>query len=297
MWEDPEIERVLMQGEGARDILCVASAGDTAFHLSAVPGVQVTAFDINPAQIHLCELKQCLLEKGLLSTVWRDDAREAVLSLRLPRATRVFWKQNSRLLRTGVSRAGKVDLVMEFWSWLFGKLLVSPERLLKLLTTRDPKLRQELFQTEWEGFFWKTAFRVILHRLVLSCVYGRDFVALLPPDISERMRHRMEHFVTADPAADNPYLWQTFAPRIRDAPEPHYFRHFGAPRFQQTTLEEIAERGQRFDFIALSNILEVADPKQIRSTLTALKIVARPGALLVLRFMFGRPPVWPNEEL
>lgn len=298
MWEDPEVERELMWHDNSRRVLCIASAGDTALALASDKGVKVTALDINPAQIHLCRLKQALLTCGTLSTALRTDARrlfEHVEPL-LDEDTRQFWTRHRKLLKSGLCMCGRVDFVMSLWARLFRFFLVSEEKVREMLESDQTSRQRELFRREWDGRLWRWAFRLALNPLLLSFIYPPEFVRLLPRNLTEVMRERMKEFVTGAPAKTNPYLWQTFLPEEADAPRPPYLDSHGSVSFHIGTIETVVRHRTRFDFFALSNILEVASPEQCAATLRAIRSVARPGALAVLRFMFPRPPVWSDVE-
>ena len=298
MWEDPTIERDLMWQDNARKVLCVASAGDTAFALAAGRGVKVTALDINPAQIHLCRLKQALLEVGTLPTALHTDARRVLEHVEplLEPDTREFWRKNRHLLKNGVTMCGRVDFFMGLWAWLFQRLLVPKHSIRELFASDDPEYQKTLFQRDWEGRLWRLAFSLVLHPFVLKRIYPKELVRHLPSNLAQVMRQRMESFLTDAPALNNSYLWQTFLPRDPGAPRPAYLENHGTVTFQIGKISSAVKTRRKFDFFALSNILEVATPKECFSTLRVVKALARPGALVVLRFMFPRPPVWPEAE-
>lgn len=298
MWEDPEVERQLMWEDNARRVLCVASAGDTALALAAGRGVRVRAFDTNPAQIHLCRLKQALLNVGTLPTAMHSDARRLLAHVEpfLEDDTRAFWQQYRDLLKSGLSMVGRVDHVMGLFARLFRLLLSSDERVMKLLETRHPALQKVLFQEEWDGRKWRWAFRLAFHPWILRMFFGRELVKDLPKGLSDRLRIQTEKLLTLTPAYDNPYLWQTFLPHRPDAPRPAYLQNFGTVDFQVGDVGQITRRGGKYDFFALSNILENASPSQCSATLAALRTVARPRAIAVLRFTKRRPPVWPEAR-
>ena len=106
----------------------------------------------------------------------------------------------------------------------------------------------------------------------------------------------MESFLTSTPASKNPYLWQTFLPHEADAPRPPYLNSSGHVDFQIGTIGSALKKRSKYDFFALSNILEVAPREECASTLAALRALARPRAIAVLRFMVPRPRVWPEAE-
>ena len=298
MWEDPEVERELMWQDNSRRVLCVASAGDTALALAAGKGIKVTALDINPGQIHLCRLKQALLNVGTLPTALHSDARRHLAHVEplLESDTQEFWREHRDLLRSGIGMCGRVDSVMSLWARLFRLLLVSESKVVSFLETRHPAVQKTLFQEEWDGRLWRWAFRLILHPWLLRFIYPKEFVQCLPPGLSEVMRERMESFLTSTPASENPYLWQTFMPQEADAPRPPYLSSNGHVDFQVGTIGSALKKRSKYDFFALSNILEVASKQECTNTLAALRALARPRAIAVLRFMVPRPLVWPEAK-
>ena len=298
MWEDPEVERELMWQVNSRRVLCVASAGDTALALAAGKGVKVTALDINPAQIHLCRLKQALLNVGTLPTAIHSDARRHLAHVEplLEADTQGFWREHRDLLKSGIGMCGRVDAVMSLWARTFQLLLVSESKVKNLLETRHPAVQKTLFQEEWDGRLWRWAFRLILHPWILKLIYPKEFVKCLPSGLSDIMRRRMESFLTSTPAKGNPYLWQTFLPHEADAPRPPYLISNGHVDFQIGTIGSPFQRRSKYDFFALSNILEAASDDECATTLAALRSMARPRAIAVLRFMVPRPLVWQEAE-
>lgn len=306
MWEDSAVERGLFErlvGQGR--VLSIASAGDTALHLAGATGSVVQAIDINPGQIHLCRLKLALLRSmrppdfaRLLVHDARSEARQVLSSL--PPDSAEFWRDNLSLLEGGTSRAGRVDRLMAWWLRLFHFFLLAPDRCERFLQLDQPEHQVSVFEREWTGRRWRAAFRLILNPALLALVYGREFVKQLPSDLESIMRLRMEAFLTRTPARNNPYLWQTFAPSRIPPVLPPYLADWGEVSFSVGSLESLSS-SDRFDFFHLSNILEVAGQPQIERLKNDLQARAQPGAIVVLRFMCPRAPVWPefqflNEE-
>ena len=305
MWEDPELEAELLaeqiERKGSVEALCVASAGDTAFFLASQREAKVTAIDINPAQIHLCHLKQAILSRegglGLKERLYRDASVPKEIEGSLPEETRDFWRTHSTILSRGLNRAGRVDRMMSFWVKLFSYFVVSRQKIGALLSSSSPLEQRELFEESWKNWKWDLGFRLAFQKWILRWVYGSELIEKLPPDFQEKMKVRVEHFLTTFPASDNPFLWQTFSEgELESSPTP-YLERFGPVEFRVGTLKEQAlSSKKRFDFIALSNILEVAGATQCQETLMWLRRLAQPGALLCLRFMAPRPPVFSELE-
>lgn len=301
MWEDPLVERALLpDARGPTSVFCVASAGDTAFALAADPRLKVEACDLNPAQIHLCHLKLELLRANRLVPALASDARRALdeVEAGLPQATRDYWERHRHTLSRGLNRAGRVDRVMATGAFLLRTLWARRGAVEELLNCHDPQRQAELVRRDWSGTRWTWAFRLALHPWLLRAVYGRRLCADLPRHFPALMQNRMEQFLGAFPPCENPYLWQTLAGQdgpTRGAP---YLREWGEVSFHHASVTDyLAERPQAFDFLALSNILEVATPHEIEAVARAVIEAARPGALICLRFIVPRAPVFSRLEL
>jgi len=294
MWEDATVEQKLLDRVAPCRAFSIASAGDTALALAANPNAEITALDINPAQIHLAQLKQALLRehitpKGLLY----QDVRPHLASVRLPADTRAYWQKNSHLLKHGFHLAGRVDRFMNLYLRIFKLLFVSEEKIEALLQCNDPERQEHLFRTQWNKWSLHWAVKLALNRWLLRLIYPEQLVRALPPDFPSQMRERMERFLTAFPAEANPYLRQTLQPKGPGRAPPPYLQAWGEVDFQVGTLAEIPDRQNRkFRFFHLSNILEAASPQLLEETRREVERLAAEDALVILRFMAPRPPVW-----
>ena len=301
MWEDSDVEYKLLQQVLARKgkcrALCIASSGDTAFHLASAGQAEITAFDINPSQLSLCRLKQAILSQGggkALADLLYSDARPALGVYRLPEECGIFWQRHEALLKSGFHRAGRVDKMMAFWVWLFSKLVVSRSRIDQLLSCADLDQQKALVDGQWRGWKWDLGLKVAFWPPILRAIYGSELVSGLPPDFGEQIGQRMVRFLTEFEADKNPYLWQTFGPPRLGRSLPPYLKSWGMVNFQAGTIEQVAEGP--YDLFTLSNILEVASPSQIQELLESVLKSAAPGALVCLRFMAPRPRVWKDQE-
>lgn len=158
--EDPEIELKIVeklaekQGLGLR-VLLVASGGCTALSLLANPHVaKVEAVDVNPAQLHLIELRrQALLHfsvKQQLELIGADlttfeSARLKLyqeLSQKLPEITRKYWNERQEQIAFGVNRVGRFEELFRELSWKFSESGLDPEELKKLKERRKEKKKE-----------------------------------------------------------------------------------------------------------------------------------------------------------
>lgn len=295
MWEDATVEQKLLDRVTPGRAFSIASAGDTALALASNPNAEVTALDINPAQVHLARLKQALLQEraAFVKDLLYQDVRPHLTSVSLPADTRAYWQKNSHLLRHGIHLAGRVDRLMNFYLRIFTVLFISEEKVEALLQCNDPERQEHLFRTQWDKWSLHWAVKLALNPWFLRLIYPEQLVRALPTNFPTQMRERMERFLTAFPAEENPYLRQTLQPKGPGRAIPPYLQAWGEVDFQVGTLAEIPDRQNRkFRFFHLSNILEAASPQLLEETRREVERLAAEDALVILRFMAPRPPVW-----
>lgn len=137
--EDAELEATLVERAGARQALLVASGGCTAFSLlHRFPGLEVTAFDRNPAQIAHVRAKHAAAVQG-------DRARLEALS------DGGAFEKLFRLLRTFLTEftGDPPDLRSPYWPIAFA--LAFDARLLEAIF--GPDATQHAAPGSYPGYF------------------------------------------------------------------------------------------------------------------------------------------------
>jgi SAM-dependent methyltransferase len=268
MYEDPEIELAAF-APGSR-VLAIASAGDTAAAL-AQAGHQVTAIDINPAQLEYArarmtgapavagtlETRQRAVRRVVAAVVpaWRPEQIEPFLRLDDPAAQAVWWRT-----RLDVAR-------------------------LRLLAAAG------LGAVRWIMYVRHRKFRAMAReRLGGPSRFSRSGARLLD---------RFGAGVARHPNATNPYAWRLFlgreCPAYRD---PCPLPNPGAVRFLvgdvATHLQEVPPG--TYDAVTLSNVLDGPGPGYRDRLLRAAHAAVRPGGVLVLRSMRQPPLHLPPES-
>jgi len=282
---------------------CIASGGCTALSLLLADPKRVDTIDVNPAQLHLVDLKKALFEYCTYPEMFAalsENAKPHYLRVRnqLDPQTRRFWDGHSRLLDEGLNRCGTVERNIQ-------KVLptlvrfIHPGRQLEHLLDQ-PKLdrQEEYYWMVWDNWAWKSIFALGLNPVLLRPFYG-SLAAWLPSGFSRSVKTRVDEIFTRHPAFKNSEVWQTFRgtyPRTQEGLPP-YLR---SPAFEQirssigklhthcadaTTWLE-AQSPQTYNFIALSNILDTIGPDQAANLLHAAWRAAKPGAVICLRSLF-----------
>jgi S-adenosylmethionine-diacylglycerol 3-amino-3-carboxypropyl transferase len=310
--EDADVEvSLLRELPHARRIVAIASGGCTAFALAAAAprGAMVVAVDVNPAQIHLCELKLALLRRldhaEALAAI-DHDARLAFprVEAELSPDARRFWSARQPSLSRGLNGCGAVDRRLRLARGLLHAAIVSRRTCVELLGESDPAAQARRFGASWDGWRWRSAFRLLLSRPLLRGVYGRAVVEALPRGLADHVRARVERSLVASPARSNPYAWQTFLGRYAGADDgslPAYLRRASVAelRARQVDVRLVVadvvkwldrQPARSCDFLALSNVLEIASGSFTSGLSAALLHAAAPGAFVVVRSLLPTPP-------
>ncbi len=301
--EDTAPERFLVtQFAAPARAFVIASGGCTALNLLAAGAGSVTACDINPAQIHLLELKKAVLQtlRGTtLLSAFLENAHTAYGLVRatLPEATRGFWDAHGTSLSHGLNRAGRLDRQLERAMRLFRVFVHAEPAVRTMLGFEDLSAQTAFFRQHWQSWRWGFALWLVLQRPALRLVYGQTILERLPPDFAAQLKQQISAAFTASPSAQNTSLWQSFLPDrlpISAAQMPFYLRQDireAASKLHCVTADAATMLGaaQPFDLIALSNILDIAPLEYAEQLAAAAHHASRPGTLLVLRFFFAPP--------
>ena len=165
MHEDPEIELAAFPS-GAR-VFCIASAGCTAFAL-AQRGFDVTAVDVNPAQVAYVE------------------ARLRGEPLRLGVVDRLLARTRSAAPVVGWSK----------------------EKLRRFCDLDDTERQEAFWRRELDTRRFRAFLAALFSPSVLRRVYAREFVRVLPPAFDRVLRSRLERGWRLHRNRGNPYARQ-----------------------------------------------------------------------------------------
>ncbi len=315
--DDVEVERWLVQMHGnVRRALVITSGGCGALTLLDVVCEEILTVDINPAQNRLAELKFAAWGRdGIdLETLFLRDGREEAQRLwdDLPLATRSFWGGNTESLRNGLLHCGQLDRFSAGMRNAFFGFVHSERFVRDFLSMNDVGAQQKVFREDWNTRRWRTALWLGFHPLLLRLTFSGVAAKFLPREFSSIMAGRLQHWLTAHPAASNPHLWQSY---LREFPParvawPRYFQ-WEFHRSWKGTLGKISvvdgdvmavldsQREASLEFVSLSNVLELIPNRD--AILRAASRSLRPGGLLLSRAILPlvempRFPDWVVED-
>jgi S-adenosylmethionine-diacylglycerol 3-amino-3-carboxypropyl transferase len=163
--EDPRIELRVIQELAKRQqplrVLLVASGGCTALSLLSNPVIaKIEAVDLNPAQLHLLELRrQALLHLSLdeqLRFIGVDKSISdrdrlsiyASLSPNLPTSTKAFWDARLEQIGFGVNQVGRFEQLFRQLAEKFSQIGIEPLQE-PLIAVNHPRWR-DIFEKVFE---------------------------------------------------------------------------------------------------------------------------------------------------
>jgi S-adenosylmethionine:diacylglycerol 3-amino-3-carboxypropyl transferase len=246
MHEDWRLEAAAFRPGGR--IFCIASSGDTALALAA-RGFQVTAVDVNPAQI-------------------------AYVQARLAGAP---------------PRPGVVEGQLAFARRLFPLLGWRRRDLKTFLALADPAAQAAFWRERLDTRRLRLALRLGFSPTLLRLTHGREFVDGLPPRFDRILYQRLERTWARHPNRENPYAWRLFLgeePPMRPETEgPETAGPRGELELVCADAAPYLANGPAgcFDGFTLSNIVDATPPAYAERLLAAVRHAAAPGAVLVLR--------------
>lgn len=262
--EDPAIERALVDEVGAARVLLVASGGCTALSLAAErPGVAITVFDVNPAQLDLVRRKSEALARP-------DRARRFNVGTADPE---------------GLSACGNFEALFRGLRRFIEDLVVPADELARAFDV--PRSLSPTVDRLVGHRYWPVAFEVFFHDALLHAMFGEAATQHAPAGSYPRwFRAAFEGGLRRPDAFDNYFLHHVLLGHYLDRPAalPPYLRAPApAPELEAVLgpLGDVPDLS-RFDVIALSNLTDWMTPAQIAELARGLR-AARPGALCVLR--------------
>lgn len=295
-WEDPQL---LLRAADLRDKRClsIASGGDNSFSLLAAAPREVVAFDLNPAQLALCELKAAAIRtldygEFLQFLGFRPSPRDRAATYRDALRGQLsgdYFDRRPDLLRAGVVHAGKFERYFRIFRRFVLPFAHSRRTVAELLREKSAEERRRFYRERWDTPAFRGIYRLFFNRFVMGRL-GRDpefFRYVDANAISGMLKRQTDYALSELPTHDNPYLHYIMASEFGPA-LPHYARreNFGAIRanlgrirFVKGTPDELAaEGGAAFDFFNLSDIFEYMDETLCRQCAESLFRLAAPGA-------------------
>ncbi|MBD2461089.1 DUF3419 family protein [Oscillatoria sp. FACHB-1407] len=317
--EDPRVELSLVDYLAERQnhplrVLLVASGGCTALSLLVSPAIaQVEAVDLNPAQLHLVELRRhalvhlsledqlqligadCLsdpptLHQGELPFAPTHRRQELYDKLRpwLPEATRVFWDVRPEQIAFGVNRVGRFEALFRELAQAFAAEGLDPLNQPAIALT-SPR--------------WKPLFEKVFERNKLARIFGEAAVNYsMDRSFGEHFADVFAQALRSKNPAQNYFVTQVWGDRYTtgkqglplylQAPAQLMIRHLGVERLRlhQGALADVMTQLAQtapFDLIQLSNISDWMPVAELHKLLAIATGCLNSGGALLGRRLNG----------
>jgi len=227
-WEDPRIDRTLLEIDAESTIVMLTSAGCNALDYLLDNPKKIHTVDRNPAQNALLELKIALFRHGdydlLFDLFGRGHHPEAPwiyrdhLRTHLTSRAQTYWDQNINYFSRSTNassfyfRGTSGRIAQLTYSHIRRKGLF--KNVLKLLES-DTLAEQRYYFEEIEPEFWSGFYRWLLNRNTTMALLGvpvnqRNLVEKSPDDgLEQFVRQSMRHIFTQLPVKDN-YFWRVY---------------------------------------------------------------------------------------
>jgi S-adenosylmethionine-diacylglycerol 3-amino-3-carboxypropyl transferase len=273
-WEDADLLVEALQVRPGDHVLSIASAGDNSFALLAQQPELVVAVDINPVQLHLCELKKAAFTLAdhtaflsFLGFAPGGNRLEIYKTLRpqLSAEAQTWWDAHADIISAGIVSQGKFERYFAYFRNRLLPLIHSKKTIAKLFEIKTIAAQKEFYDKHWNTWRWRLFFRIFFSRYVMG-KYGRDpeFMKEVKVTVSEYIFGKAQSHLVKPEAQQNLYLHHilagTFAPQLPLYARKEYFDVIRGNLDRFVVFKGYAEDAIRshgkFSAFNLSNIFE-----------------------------------------
>ena len=219
-WEDPQIDRFLLEIDPSSDVFMITSAGDNTFDYLLDKPKSIDCVDINPHQNALLELKCALFENGnhehligLFMTGKSRDYLDIYNSVQnsLDPNSHKFWDNHIRWFSSenGFYQNGLTGYFARILNLLL-KIKGLKDAVTKLIDEPSLLIRADIFTNEiepalWNGFskyFWKS--ELVLNLAGIPSTQRKSI-----PELNEYMKKTLWNLFVDQGMNDN-YFWKLY---------------------------------------------------------------------------------------
>lgn len=304
--EDAAVDLFLVaQLQSPSRLFVIASGGCTALSLLST-GCAVDALDISGAQIALVELKWRMFQHLGFEETATACSKSLGNRMELVRSTISpdSWNsllENSVATASDLNNSGWVDQRMKQLRQVFYILVHSRAATESFLSMCDETEQLLFYENDWSNWQWRNSLRIAFSRAFLRVLHGPSAWQLVPADFSTTMALRLRNALTRSPNNANPYIWQALLGKYNDADNavPPYLQPVRWPALAANlsnlnlvcddTVGWLQSQSEKsFDYLGLSNILELLPPSYAQALEAELVRCAKPNALVCVRAIFPR---------
>jgi S-adenosylmethionine-diacylglycerol 3-amino-3-carboxypropyl transferase len=303
-WEDPAVDGQAL-ALGADDIVfTIASAGDNVLAYTLAGAGKISAIDLNPAQIHLLNLKIAAIQHldypdywHLFSLAPAPGAGAIYLDLLRPRLdlnTRLYWDAHLGMLSRGLYRAGMFGHAL--WLLRAGlRILCGRHALEQYFEIETIDEQAEFYFNRIHSRWWNPLARPFAQQLPVLLLFGahlHQIQRVRGRNFGAHLEASIRRTLSSIPARDN-YFWQQALLGRYLVPPPHLrLENFARLKESVRRIETGIGRAEEF-FLRLPrssvtrfNLLDAPDwlsPEETTHWWTAMGHAAAPGARVLFR--------------
>jgi S-adenosylmethionine-diacylglycerol 3-amino-3-carboxypropyl transferase len=228
-WEDPRLDRQLMELDSSSQIVMITSAGCNTLDYLLDGPARIHSIDMNPRQNALLDLKRALIQHGTFKDLFEMFGvgshvhhRELYHSIRqhLPDYAQMFWdKRISFFDPRSVKGSFYYHGTSGIAAWLLGKVLFKARPNIKniALCLMDAKTLDEQRQAYslLEPEIWNRLATWLVRQPSLMALLGvplpqiRLIDSSYPGGLTAFVKDKLRHVLTEIPATDN-YFWRAY---------------------------------------------------------------------------------------
>ncbi len=298
VWEDAAALREGLAIRPGDRVLSIGSAGDNCFALLLDDPAVVVAADVNPAQLHLMELKMAAMRAldyadlqaflGFTTTDNRLATYDRYLAAQLSEAAQTFWAAKRDDIEQGVIHAGKFERYFQLFARRVLPLIHSAKTVEALLAPKSAEEQRVFYQKHWNTWRWRALFKLFFSRWVMGRL-GRDpaFMAEVKVNVGAYIFQKAAAQLSSAAAQRNHILRYNLTGSFGDL-RPDYLADAATVTIIRERLDRIQlvqgfaqEAGGPFDAMNLSDIFEYMDDALFADTGRALAQISAPGCRLV----------------
>lgn len=272
--EDPDLEDEVLRRTPGRRALVVASGGCTALTLlSRRPELEVTAFDLNPAQLQHVRDKAAAAVRG----------KARALNVRDPDPH-------------GLNQCGEFEKLFRTLRAFLCEFVADPGDVPKFFSRKTPEESRQALVDKWAAHrYFPVAFSLAFHDALLHTMFGPAATQHAEPgSYPGYFRDAFLRGLRAPSGLDNPFLKHVLLGYYDSEPEYAHGalskRSLARLQLVQGELPEVLARPELAaqDLYSLSNIFDWSEDTLVAAWATALKKVAPVGSAILLRQLNNR---------
>ena len=228
-WEDPRIDRELMELDKTSKLVMLTSAGCNALDYLLDAPAEIHCVDLNPRQNALLQLKLALIRRGDFSDLYamfgdgvHNDYRKLYAAVRptLPEYAQQFWDNNIAYFDAGgKKRSFYYHGTSGAVAWLLTRNLLSEKKrirhdLFEMLDAQTLDEQREIYQRIEPGLWGRFTSWVISQPFLLAMTgVPRPQIQLIQQDYPGGVRgyvaDKLRHVLTEVIFRDN-YFWRVY---------------------------------------------------------------------------------------